>query len=67
MWTKKAYIEVATIIRNSGASKAVQRKLGQDFGRMFQQDNPNFSQSRWEEAIKQGLIRQRANAKPRAL
>jgi hypothetical protein len=67
MFTKQHYIEVAKVIRASGASKKAQRKMAQDFGDMFARDNPRFDRQRWNEAIEAGLVRVRANTQPRAL
>lgn len=67
MFTKQHMIAVARIVNESGARGAVRKKLIEDFGRMFDGDNPKFSWGRWREACEQGLIRARPNCTPRPL
>lgn len=67
MFTKQHMIEVARVIRDSGAKGAVKERLTQAFGDMFANDNPRFSWQRWRDACERGLVRERPTATPRPL
>jgi hypothetical protein len=66
-YTKQHYIETVRIIRASGAKGRVLDTLMNEFAQLYSQDNPRFDHVRWSRAIREGMIRERPNAKERPL